>query len=136
MESQPGIIERASRIIAALLFDSFAQPSVAGVRSTETASRQLLYSAENYSIDLQISPSDQSNAMVMGQVLRKDDMRFESVSNIPLSLVRRGGAIISSATNETGEFVLTEVDFGEYDLLIDARDLSIAVTSLPVTQSN
>lgn len=136
LESQPGIIERVGRLIAALVFDSLAQPAVAGVRSTETASRQLLYSAENYSIDLQISPSDKSNAIVMGQVLRKDDLRFESVSNIPLSLVRRGESVASVVTNETGEFVLTEIDCGEYDLFIDARDLSITVTSLPVTQSN
>lgn len=134
--TQPGLIERIGRSIAALVFDSFAQPAIAGVRSTETASRQLLYRAEHYNIDLQINPSDKSNATVMGQILRKDDLRFESVSKIPLSLVRKGEAVVSTVTNDTGEFILPEIGCGEYDLLIDTRDLSITVTGLPVTEMN
>lgn len=135
-EMKPGLIERVGNAIASLLFDSFAQPSIAGVRSTETASRQLLYSADIYSIDLQISPSDKSNATVMGQILRKDDFRFESVSKIPLSLVQSGEAVLSTVTNEAGEFVLTDIGCGEYDLLIDTRDICITVNGLPVTEMN
>lgn len=135
-ELQPSLIQQVGNIIASLLFDSFAQPAVAGVRSAETASRQLLYSADVYSIDLQISPFDKSNATVMGQILRKDDLRFESVSKIPLSLVQSGEAVLSTVTNEAGEFVLTEIGCGEYDLLIDTRDMCITVTGLPVTQMN
>jgi hypothetical protein len=133
---RPNLIQQVGNIIASLLFDSFAQPAVAGVRSTETTSRQLLYSADAYSIDLQISPSDKASATVMGQILHKDDLRFESVSKIPLSLVQGGEAILSTVTNEAGEFVLTEIDCGEYDLLIDTRDMCVTVTGLPVIQMN
>lgn len=135
-DREPGLIGRIGQVMAALVFDSFAQPSVAGARSAQAASRQLLYRAEDYSIDLQISPSDRSNATVMGQILRKDDLRFESVSNVPLTLSLHGESVVSAVTNETGEFVLREIGCGDYDLLIDAREMSITVTGLPVTELN
>src|SRR4051812_13644885 len=39
--ARPRLVERLGQKIAALLFDSLTRPAVAGVRSTETANRQL-----------------------------------------------------------------------------------------------
>jgi hypothetical protein len=121
--------------IASLVFDSFARPALVGVRSTETANRQLLYHADDYSIDLQISLSDQPQADLVGQVLRKGDLRFESVAGLPLHLVREGETLRSTATNENGEFVIDSVDCGEYDIRIEAPDLKITVAGIPVVQA-
>ncbi|MEW6206839.1 MAG: hypothetical protein AB1631_00625 [Acidobacteriota bacterium] len=131
-----GIKAKLGRLVASLIFDSQAQPQVAGVRSTETMNRQLLYEADNYSIDVQISLSDEPRAGLVGQILRKDDVQFESVSRIPLDLIREGETIRSTLTSETGEFSIGEVDFGEYDLRIDLLDVSITVAGLPVAQLN
>ncbi len=134
--SQSGLKEKLGRLVASLIFDSQAQPAVAGVRSTETMNRQLLYEADNYSIDVQISLSEEPRAGLVGQILRKDDTEFESVSRIPLDLIREGETVRSTLTSETGEFSINEVDFGEYDLRIDLVDVSITVAGLPVAQLN
>jgi hypothetical protein len=134
--SQSGIKEKLGRLVASLIFDSQAQTAIAGVRSTETMNRQLLYEADNYSIDVQISLSEEPRAGLVGQILRKDDLQFESVSRIPLDLIREGQTIRSTLTSETGEFSIGEIDFGEYDLRIDLLDVSITVAGLPVAQLN
>ena len=134
--SQPGLKEKLGRLVASLIFDSQAQTAIAGVRSTETLNRQLLYEADNYSIDVQISLSEEPRAGLVGQILRKDDLQFESVSRIPLDLIREGQTIRSTLTSETGEFSISEIDFGEYDLRIDLLDVSITVAGLPVAQLN
>lgn len=134
--SQSGIKEKLGRLVASLIFDSQAQAAVVGVRSTETMNRQLLYEADNYSIDVQISLSEEPRAGLVGQILRKDDLQFESVSRIPLDLIREGETVRSTLTSETGEFSINEVDFGEYDLRIDLVDVSITVAGLPVAQLN
>jgi hypothetical protein len=133
--SREGTASRLAGAIASLVFDSFARPALAGVRSTETANRQLLYHADDYSIDLQITAPDQSQASLIGQVLRKDDLRFESVAGLPLHLVREGQTLQSTVTNENGEFIIGSVDCGDYDLLIETRGLKITIKGVPVTQA-
>jgi hypothetical protein len=133
---KPGLREKVTQLIASLVFDSLAQPAIEGVRSTETINRQLLYRADDYSIDLQISLSDSPGAELVGQILRKDDLEFESVSRVPLDLMRKGETVCSTTTNETGEFQIPSVAFGEYDLKIDLDDVSITLAGLPVAQIN
>ena len=130
--TQPGLVARLQQTVAALLFDSFAQPQVADVRSSATTNRQLLYRADNYSIDLQILLADQANAGVMGQILHSDDMRFESVANIPVGLAQNQQTILTTLTNEKGEFTLQAVEFGDYDLRFDLPDMSINVSGLSI----
>jgi hypothetical protein len=137
-ENRPGRESATSRLvgaIASLVFDSFARPALAGVRSTETTNRQLLYSADPYSVDLQITASDQPRTDLVGQVLHKEDTSFESVAGLPLHLIREGETLRSTATNRNGEFVIEAVDFGEYDLRIVAPDLEIIVPAIPVEPS-
>ncbi len=134
--SQSSLKEKIGRLVASLIFDSQAQPQVAGIRSTETMNRQLLYEADDYSIDVQISLSEEPRAGLVGQILRKDDTQFESVSRIPLDLIREGETVRSTLTSETGEFSINEIDFGEYDLRIDLVEVSITVAGLPVAQLN
>jgi hypothetical protein len=134
--SESSLKAKLGRLVASLIFDSQAQPSVVGVRSTDAMNRQLLYEADNYSIDVQISLSDEPRAGLVGQILRKDDMQFESVSRVPLDLIREGETVRSTLTSETGEFSISGVDFGEYDLRIDLLDVSITVAGLPVAQLN
>ncbi|HEX2714781.1 MAG TPA: hypothetical protein VHM88_21545, partial [Candidatus Acidoferrales bacterium] len=53
-----------------LLFDSFAQPLLAGVRSSEASARQMLYSTGSFFLHLQISArADSGRVAVMGQLM-------------------------------------------------------------------
>ena len=133
--NRPRLVERIGQAVASLVFDSFARPAVAGVRSTETTNRQLLYRAGDYSIDLQVAPSDQSRADLIGQVLREDETTFESVSGLRLEIARGGQKVYSAVTDAMGEFKISGMDCGTYDLRVELSEGSITVPQLPVTQS-
>lgn len=124
---------RVGRIVASLLFDSLKRPALEGVRSAGAEGRQLLYRAEDYSIDVQIAASDQMRAEMTGQILREGELMFESVAGIQLSLMRNGGTILSTVTNDRGEFTIGSIEFGSYDLRVDANEASITIVSLPIT---
>ncbi|MGA9769464.1 MAG: hypothetical protein WBV94_10515 [Blastocatellia bacterium] len=120
---------RVGRLIASLVFDSLRAAAFAGARSTAAENHQLLYRAEDYSIDLQITPGSQNRADVTGQLLREGDLTFESVAGLALALTGDGRRAHSTATNERGEFTINAVDCGYYDLQI----ANITIVGLPVT---
>src|SRR6266568_1790091 len=52
--------EQRSSVLASLLFDTFAQPLPAGIRSTVAVARQLIYEAEGLTVDLRLDRQPQS----------------------------------------------------------------------------
>lgn len=132
---RPRLAERIGQAIASLVFDSFARPALAGVRSSETANRQLLYRAGDYSIDLQISPSEETSAGLIGQVLREGEANFESVSGLKLEIVRGKNSVYSAMTDEMGEFKVSGVEHGVYDLRIELSEGNITIPDLPISES-
>ena len=134
-KTRPGLIERVGQRVASLVFDSLAQPAIAGVRSTETTNRQLLYRADDYSIDLQVAPADHLRADLVGQVLKEGEVAFESVSGLRLEIARRGEPVFSTVTDDMGEFKVSGIDYGVYDLRIELGNGSITIPGLPLAQS-
>lgn len=132
---RPRLVERIQEAIAALVFDSLARPQMAGVRSTETANRQLLYQAGDFHIDLQIAPVGESHADLVGQVLREGETTFESVAHLPVSVLLGGKTVYEATTNEMGEFVIKGVGQGDYDLRVETNEGSVTAYGVPVTQA-
>jgi len=92
--------------LAELLFDSFRSPLQAGVRSTASASRQLLYRAGDYRIDVRLEPqTDSEKVAVVGQVLDVVDPTKQSPS-FPVILLKGKKIVSVSQTNSFGEFSL------------------------------
>ena len=139
--SRPRLAQRIGQVVASLVFDSFARPQLAGVRSTETASRQLLYRAGEYSIDLQVAPSAESSkagatgADLIGQVLREGETTFQSVGGLRLQVARGGEAAHVTVTDPMGEFKISNVVYGVYDLRVELADGQITVPEVPITQA-
>jgi len=129
------IASTVGQIIASLVFDSFQRPALAGVRSTETANRQLLYRAGDYSVDLQIALAEGGNGTLIGQVLKEGDPTFESVSGLPLHITKGDEIIVSAVTNQMGEFKISGMDQGQYGLRVELSDGDITVPDFPVTES-
>ncbi|HJQ70819.1 MAG TPA: hypothetical protein VKA70_17725 [Blastocatellia bacterium] len=129
------LVERVRNRIASLVFDSLTRPAVAGVRSTETANRQLLYRAGAYSIDLQVAPSDQSRADLTGQVLKEGETAFESVAGLSIEISREDEPVYAVTTNEMGEFKIKSIQQGEYDLSVETPEGSVSVQGLPIAHS-
>jgi hypothetical protein len=90
--------------VASLLFDSFRSPLLAGVRSAESASQQLLYGAGDYRIDVRIEPQmDTEKVVLIGQVLNSADPD-ERLSALPVNLLKGRKILAESVTTEFGEF--------------------------------
>jgi hypothetical protein len=134
--NRPRILERMGRAVASLVFDSVALPAVQGVRSTESANRQLLYRVAEYSIDLQIAPADQLHADVAGQVLREGEPSFDSVAARPVDLMRGDERLLTTATNAVGEFTIKGVEVGDYGLQLELPEGILVVEEFPVTASH
>jgi hypothetical protein len=90
--------------LASLLFDSFRGPLLAGVRSSGSASQQLLYGLGDYRIDVRIEPQmDSEKVILIGQVLNSADPD-ERLSAMPVSLLKGQKVLAESVTSEFGEF--------------------------------
>jgi hypothetical protein len=99
-----GQLHHAEAEVASLLFDSFRSPLLAGVRSTESASQQLLYGAGDYRIDVRIEPQmDSEKVVLIGQVLNAADPD-ERLSALPVNLLRGRKILAESVTTQFGEF--------------------------------
>lgn len=131
---RPRLVERLGQAIASLVFDSFARPAVAGIRSTDSTYRQLLYNAGDYSIDLQVAPKPQANVELVGQILREGETSFESVANLKLELAAEDRKIAEVFTNEMGEFTISGLAQGIYDLRIETPEGSLTAKGIPVTK--
>jgi hypothetical protein len=97
-------------LAAQLLFDSLQIPLQAGIRSSGTDVRQLLFGSGGYRVDLRIEPQmDSDKVSLIGQVLNVANPG-KTVVSAPVALVQGGKVLAKSLTNQLGEFQL------EYDL--------------------
>ena len=85
----------ARRFVAALTFDSQAQPRFVGLRATRTHVRRLLFQAENIEVDLEMSPSPSAEQ------------------------VRLAGQITAGGTDPSGGFLRLTTDTGEWRAQLD-----------------
>lgn len=93
------------KIVAQLLFDSFLQPLPAGVRaSQQRMSRQALYQAGDYCIDVRIEHERGSaNVVLVGQISsRRDPSR--AMAGVPVLLMSQDRPLAQADSNEFGEF--------------------------------
>jgi hypothetical protein len=121
-QKKPGVIE--------MLFDSFLQPSVAGARSTGSGTRQMLYRADPFQIDIQIEAKSGSNRLVVtGQLL---DMSSPEVpgDSVQIILSNRRGSVVQATTNQFGEFSGEVENSGDLQLSFGTHGEKPTVISL------
>ncbi len=105
-------------VVADVLFDSFREPTAVGARSAGSATRQMLYRADPYEIDLQIEAKPgESRLSVTGQVM---DVRRPGIvaSEVPVILSNRRGEVVQAVTNRFGEFRGEVENVGDLELRI------------------
>jgi hypothetical protein len=122
--------QEGSRGLIEVLFDSFMQPAVAGSRSVVIGTRQMLYRADPYQIDIQIEPKQGSNRLVItGQLL---DLSHPGVigRDIQVALSNRRGNTVLAATNQFGEFSGEIENSGDLELSIPISGEQPIVISL------
>lgn len=122
---------KAGKGVIELLFDSFRQPLVAGVRSVGSATRRLLYTAGDLKIDLQVEPQAEGQTIVVtGQLL---DLRQPGavLRGMKVTLSNGRGRSIEATTNEFGEFREEIEDSGDLQLTFPGSSGEPLVISLP-----
>lgn len=118
---EPSLLKR---IVAALSFDSSSNLAPAfGVRSGQSTSRQLLYSAEENDIDLRIMP-EQENWIVTGQVLGEDCVGGR------IELEGRSGELTAADLNDLCEFILPPVPAGSYRVRLRLGNVEVEIPQL------
>lgn len=119
--------ERAPEI-PRLVFDSFWQPALAGIRSAAVAPRQVLYRAGELSIEMRVEPEPLSERMsVVGQIYNttKQD---ESLAEILVVVKNSQSTVAETKTNRFGEFQLSFIPDDGLRIsfiVVKNRDLSI-----------
>jgi hypothetical protein len=122
--------QKESRGVIEVLFDSFREPAVAGARSVVIGTRQMLYRADPYQLDIQIEPKPGSNRLVItGQLL---DLSHPGVigRDIQVTLSNRRGNTVMVATNQFGEFSGEIENSGDLELTIPGEGDQPNVISL------
>jgi anti-sigma factor RsiW len=132
-----GIRGLVARLRAALVFDSLAgSDELVYARSgAPVASRQLLYNAAPYDVDLLIASATGNRVAVTGQVLAADAGAdgFEGVGGLTVELARAGDVVATATTSEFGEFTLDEVAPGRYDIWLVGDGREIVLSDAPVS---
>jgi hypothetical protein len=121
---------KESRSLVEVLFDSFLQPAVAGARSVVIGTRQMLYRADPYQIDIQIEPKPGTNRLVItGQLL---DLGNPGVigRDIQVTLSNNRGNTVVATTNQFGEFSSELENTGDLELTIPGEAEEPIVISL------
>jgi hypothetical protein len=92
--------------MAELMFDSFRQPSLEGVRTLGVATRKMLYRHESLQIDLSVERMPGGNHLsIEGQIL--DSAKpSKPLSNIVVAAMRNREELAQALTNSFGEFHL------------------------------
>jgi len=109
-----------------LLFDSLAQPAVAGARASVASARQLLYRVGTVYVDMRVdSEVNSERAALVGQML--DSARpGHPVAGVPVILMDGRKNVASAVSNNNGEF---QIEF----LIKSNLRLSVTVgNSVPV----
>jgi hypothetical protein len=128
--------QKEPRNLIEVLFDSFLQPAVAGARSVVIGTRQMLYRADPYQIDIQIEPKPGSNRLVItGQLL---DLSHPGIigRDIQVTLSNRRGNTVLAPTNQFGEFSGEIENSGDLELSIPGDSSQPIVISLRNTLGN
>jgi hypothetical protein len=117
-------------VLASLVFDTLAQPALAGARggTTATTQRQLVLRAEGFDIHLKmwgVTPGRR----IAGQILARGESAF--VSGARLHLIREGERYDSTTVDKFGEFEFETVPEGFLSLQIDLPHLTVVGTLNP-----
>lgn len=117
---QPREVRVLDRMAGLLVFDSFREPLPAGVRSQHRVSRQTLYEAGDYAIDLrQEQERGGTRVTMVGQIAsRKQPGR--ALAGVAVVLSSGDSVLAKTVSNEFGEFQM------EYP---PARDLRLDIAA-------
>lgn len=110
------------RIIAVLTFDSRTAGPAFGMRSIHTASRQLLFTAQETALDLRVTVENEE-CNLAGQIIR------DNCAGAQVELAGATGTV-TAELNELCEFSFPAIPVGTYSLRVKMLDVEIEIPEL------
>ena len=123
------------QILARLVFDNLLPSRPIEVRSmaAPAVSRQMLYQAAGYEVDLRVEQFESSNAiLVLGQIVSTAKKPNE-LAGLSVEMTRSGSGQQDKKQTETdarGMFRLRDVTPGEYDIVIHVPEGDISINAI------
>lgn len=116
------------REMAQLILDTFQQPILAGVRSTSPPTRQLLYKAGPFHIDVRLEPLPGSSRLsLVGQVMDATQSG-KGLGELPVILRSGEQRKVRTKTNHFGEFQLEFEPAEELHLSFElSREMEVVI---------
>lgn len=116
---------KIKKFVASLVFDTFDEPMLAGVRRVGAPPRQLLFRAGDVDVDVKIESMEANDRIsLVGQVLSNTEKFFD---NTPVKLESHGTVRYKTMTNFVGEFAFDEVPKDTYHLSVDLPEGQITL---------
>jgi hypothetical protein len=91
-------------LVARLIYDSFRDPILAGMRSEDRVSRQALYEAENFCLDLRLEHDRGTPLVTLVGQLTNRTAPDNSMPEAPVLLMARNDVVAHTVSNPFGEF--------------------------------
>jgi hypothetical protein len=119
----PEKVNLLPRIAARLLYDSFRDPLPAGLRSQHHLSRQTLYEAGQYHVDLKLDHERGArNISLVGQIVDQQDPG-KTCGGVPIFLLSgRNEIVAKSISNRQGEFRMEYEPKKDLHLVVDLNE--------------
>jgi len=125
LQTKESVGGKVRRIVASLVFDTFDEPALAGVRRVGAPPRQLLFRAGDVDVDVKIESVETNDRIsLVGQVLSNNEKFFD---NTPVKLESHGMVRYKTMTNFVGEFVFDEEPKDTYHLSVDLPEGQITL---------
>jgi hypothetical protein len=125
VEQPQDAVSGLRKFIASLVFDTYDQPILAGVRRVGAPPRQLLFRAGDVDVDVKIESMEANDRITLvGQVLSNTAKFFD---NTPVKLESHGIVRYRTTTNVVGEFSFDEVPKDTYHLSVDLPEGQITL---------
>jgi hypothetical protein len=118
--AESGVARRSAQ--AAIVFDSFLEPALAGVRGAAATARQVVMRAEEFDIHIKIWGEPEHRQM-LGQLLPRTGRSF--VESATLHLLQHGERLETATADKTGEFHFTDLSDGDLSLQIDLPHVTV-----------
>jgi hypothetical protein len=119
--------------IPRLVFDSLWRPAAAGVRSTTTTLRQVIYKAGDVAIEMQLEPVSHTECTNITGQMSNAAQQGEGMRNVLVAITSPEGAVATASTNQFGEFQLDFVPKSNLRIsfeVVGGKELSIPLDGL------
>src|SRR5712692_377387 len=128
---QPEKVEILPRIPARLLYDSFREPLPAGLRTQQRLSRQYLYVAGDYSLDLRLENERGSPRVALVGQIQNREQPGKRLGSVPVQLLSGKQVLAQATSNSLGEFQMEYEPSKHLRLYVPARQAGKRVDEWP-----